>query len=46
MDRVLGQAYAEVQAASQREQTTLRTAALMLAVRRVTEAITLRGFYP
>ena len=46
MDRVLEQAYAEVESVSQRERVTLRTAALMLAVRRVTEAIKLRGFYP
>jgi glutamate dehydrogenase (NAD(P)+) len=46
MDRVLQQAYEEVTAVSQREHVTLRTAALMLGVRRVTEAIKLRGFYP
>jgi glutamate dehydrogenase (NAD(P)+) len=46
MERVLLHSFAEVMATAQREQVTLRTAALMLAVRRVAEAMNLRGVYP
>ncbi|MBI4218720.1 MAG: glutamate dehydrogenase, partial [Chloroflexi bacterium] len=46
MERVLRQALADVAATAEREAVSLRTAALMVAVRRVTEAIRLRGFYP
>ncbi|MBI4305905.1 MAG: Glu/Leu/Phe/Val dehydrogenase [Chloroflexi bacterium] len=46
MERVLRQALAEVASTAERERVSLRTAALIVAVRRVTEAIRLRGFYP
>jgi len=46
MERVLRQAFAEVSATAKREQSALRTAALMVAVGRVAEAMKLRGIYP
>jgi glutamate dehydrogenase (NAD(P)+) len=46
MERVLLHALAQVMATAQRERVTLRTAALMVAVGRVTEAMKLRGIYP
>jgi glutamate dehydrogenase (NAD(P)+) len=46
MERVLHHALAEVTATAQRERVTLRDAALMVAVGRVTQAMKLRGVYP
>ncbi|MDE3091339.1 MAG: glutamate dehydrogenase, partial [Chloroflexota bacterium] len=43
---LLTRAFAEVFAVSQKENTDLRNAALMLAIGRVAEATTLRGIYP
>jgi glutamate dehydrogenase (NAD(P)+) len=46
MERVLRHAFTGVAATAQREQVTLRNAALMLAIERVAEAMKLRGIYP
>jgi len=46
MERVLRHTFAEVMVAAQRERVSLRTAGLMVAVKRVVEAMELRGIYP
>jgi glutamate dehydrogenase (NAD(P)+) len=46
LEQILGQAFAEVTATARQVKADLRTAALMLAVRRVMEAMKLRGLYP
>ncbi len=44
--RVIARAYADVSRAAQEENISLREAAMLLAVRRVAEATTIRGIYP
>ena len=46
LDRILGEAMAEVQSVASGERVDLRGAAMMVAVSRVAEATTLRGLYP
>jgi len=46
MEKGLVRAFNDVYALSQREETEMRTAAYMLGVQRVAEAITTRGIYP
>lgn len=46
LSRVVGEAFDNVVAMSQRHQVDLRTAGLMLAIGRVAEATRLRGIYP
>jgi len=46
LDRIVGEAMAEVQAMSTAERVDLRAAAMMVAVGRVAEATSLRGLYP
>jgi glutamate dehydrogenase (NAD(P)+) len=46
LHKVMTRAYADVNAAAQQHKTTLREAAMVLAVGRVVEASRLRGIYP
>jgi glutamate dehydrogenase (NAD(P)+) len=46
LDRIVGEAMAEVQAVASAEKVDLRGAAMMVAVSRVAEATSLRGLYP
>jgi glutamate dehydrogenase (NAD(P)+) len=46
LERVMTQAFAAVVETSERHQVDLRTAALMLAIERVTEAVEIRGIFP
>jgi glutamate dehydrogenase (NAD(P)+) len=46
LERVMTDAFAGVVALSEKEDVTLRDAALMLAVQRVARAIQLRGVFP
>lgn len=46
LERVMTQAFAAVVEASERHGVDLRTAALMLAIERVTEATAIRGIFP
>ena len=46
LDRVMHRAYAQVAAISDQKHVDMRTAALMLAIGRVAEAMTARGIYP
>jgi glutamate dehydrogenase (NAD(P)+) len=46
LSRVVGEAFDNVVAMSQRHEVDLRTAGLMLAIGRVAEATRLRGIYP
>ncbi|MBI3458551.1 MAG: Glu/Leu/Phe/Val dehydrogenase [Candidatus Rokubacteria bacterium] len=46
LQELIIRAYNQVSSLAKRESVSLRTAALMLGVRRVTEAFQLRGFYP
>jgi glutamate dehydrogenase (NAD(P)+) len=46
LQEIMIRAYRRVSAMAQRERVNLRTAALMVGVRRVADAFHLRGFYP
>ena len=46
LEKHMNRSFADVLGLAQREMVTMRTAALMLAVRRVTDAIQVRGIYP
>ena len=46
LDRIVGEAMAEVQSVASAEKVDLRGAAMMVAVSRVAEATSLRGLYP
>ena len=46
LERVMTQAFAAVVETGERHQVDLRTAALMLAIERVTEATAIRGIFP
>ncbi len=42
----MSQAFQRVHAVAEQRKTDLRTAALMIAVKRVTDGLALRGLYP
>lgn len=46
LDRVMHRAYAQITAIAEQKQVDMRTAAMMLAIGRVAEAMTARGIYP
>ncbi|MCD5412570.1 MAG: glutamate dehydrogenase, partial [Dehalococcoidia bacterium] len=46
LQHVVANAFAEVLSISQHEKVDMRTAAYMLAIRRIARAMTLRGIYP
>ena len=46
LERVMTQSFAAVVETGERHQVDLRTAALMLAIERVTEATAIRGIFP
>jgi glutamate dehydrogenase (NAD(P)+) len=46
LERIIVNAFGEVWGISQRGKVDLRTAAYMLAIGRIAQAITLRGVYP
>jgi glutamate dehydrogenase (NAD(P)+) len=46
LQEIMTRAFNRVNAMAKRERVNLRTAALMVGIRRVAEAHTLRGLYP
>jgi glutamate dehydrogenase (NAD(P)+) len=46
LERIMGAAFAEVQTLSRQLKTDMRTAALVLGIKRVAAAVSLRGIYP
>jgi glutamate dehydrogenase (NAD(P)+) len=46
LQEIMIRAFSQVRAMAKRERVDLRTAALMVGVRRVADAFQLRGFYP
>ncbi len=46
LERILTRAFGEVAAAAKRHSVSFRTAAMMLAISRVSEAVEVRGIYP